>query len=471
MPYITGVREQSQLFPASLEEYVGPEDPVRAYDAFVEQLNFQELGIELDEGKVGHPEFDPRSMVKLLIYGYSYGVRSSRKLERATYHNLSFIWLVSGLKPDHKTIARFRRDNAVALKNVLKQCAQVCLKLGLIEGNTLFVDGTKVRANASMKNTWTGERCRKQLSEIDRRIDEILEQCETADQRELNQESLVKLQKELKDHRQLKNRVAEVLKEIGEQDRKALNTTDPESARMRNGGQIETGYNCQAVVDERHGLIVHSDVVSQSNDGGLFSGQIQSAQETLGKLCQTACADAGFGGLEDLKKTLDQGVDVVVPVIHHSDFREEFTYDPQQDIYRCPEGHTLKYTSDHQANRHHIYWMSDASICRRCPRFGMCTQSKQGRRIVRPFAEEVREHLELRMQLPDARILLKKRKMRVEHPFGHIKHNLGMRSFLLRGLIGVRAEASLAATAFNLTRMIKLMGMQGLLRRLDPKLA
>jgi len=465
------VREQSQLFPASLEEYVGPEDPVRVYDAFVEQLNFGDLGIELDEGKVGHPEFDPRAMVKLLVYGYSYGVRSSRKLERATYHNLSFVWLMGGLKPDHKTIARFRRDNAVALKNVLKQCAQVCLKLGLVEGNTLFVDGTKVRANASMKNTWTGERCRKQLCEIDRRIAEILEQCETTDQQEQHQGSLVKLRKELEDQQQLKSRVAEVLKELKQQDRKALNTTDPESARMRNGGQIETGYNCQAVVDERHGLIVHGDVVSQSNDGGLFSGQIQSAQETLGMACQTACADAGFGGSEDLKKTLDQGVDVVVPVVRHSDFREQFTYDPQQNIYRCPEGHVLKYTGDHQANRHHIYWMSDASICNRCPRFGTCTKSTQGRRIVRPFAEEAREHLEARMQLPDARALLKKRKMRVEHPFGHIKHNLGMRSFLLRGLIGVKAEAALAATAFNLTRMIKLIGIQGLLRRLDPKLA
>jgi transposase len=471
MPYITGVREQSQLFPASVEEYVGPEDPVRAYDEFVEQLNFGELGIELDEGKVGHPEFDPCSMVKLLVYGYSYGIRSSRKLERATYHNLSFIWLMGGLKPDHKTIARFRRDNAVALKNVLKQCAQICLRLGLVEGNTLFVDGTKVRASASMKHTWTEERCKKVAQKIDQRIEEIFMQCETADREEQHQGSLAKLQKELEDQKQLKSRVAEVLKQLKDQDRKALNTTDPESARMRNGGQIETGYNYQSVVDERNGLIVHSDVVSQSNDGGLFSGQIQGAQETLGKVCQTACADSGFGGSEDLKKTLQQGVDVVVPVVRHSDFRDQFTYDPQQNVYRCPEGHVLKYTGDHQANRHHIYWMSDASICRRCPRFGTCTRSAQGRRIARPFAEEVREHLEARMKQPDAQTLMKKRKTRVEHPFGHIKHNLGMRSFLLRGLIGVRAEAALAATAFNLTRMISLVGIQGLLRKLNPQWA
>jgi transposase len=193
MPYIVGARNQNQLFPASIEEYIGPEDPVRAYDAFVEQVDFSRLGIELDEHQVGPPEFDPRAMVKLLVYGYSYGIRSSRKLERATYHNVSFIWLMGGLKPDHKTIARFRSDNAGALKNILGQCAQVSLKLGLIEGNTLFVDGTKIRANASMKHTWTADRCKKSMQEIDQRIDTILKECEIADQSEQSRTSLVKM--------------------------------------------------------------------------------------------------------------------------------------------------------------------------------------------------------------------------------------------------------------------------------------
>src|SRR5271168_5054317 len=133
MPYITGERKQSSLLPYSIEDCVDPRDPVRVYDAFVDQLNFEQLGIHLDSNQVGHPEFDPVAMLKLLVYGYSYGIRSSRKLERATYHNVSFIWLMGGLKPDHKTIACFRRDQAAALKSVLKQCARVCLRLGLIE--------------------------------------------------------------------------------------------------------------------------------------------------------------------------------------------------------------------------------------------------------------------------------------------------------------------------------------------------
>ncbi len=469
MSYIVGARDQNQLFPSSIEEYIGPEDPVRAYDAFVEQVDFAQLGIELDEHQVGPPEFDPRAMVKLLVYGYSYGIRSSRKLERATYHNVSFIWLMGGLKPDHKTVARFRRDNAAALKNILRQCAQVCLKLGLIEGNTLFVDGTKIRANASMKHTWTADRCKKSMQEIDQRIETILKECEIADQSEQDGTSLVKMRSTLQDQKQLKAQIGSVLAELQDQDRASLNTTDPESARMRNGGQIETGYNLQAVVDERHGLIVHSEVLSQSNDGGLFSSQIQAAQETLGKVCERACADAGFSSGEDLKIMLDQGVDVVVPIVRHSDFRDHFTYDADADIYRCEQGHELKYIGDNKDRKTRMYQIRSAAICGRCSAFGTCTKAAQGRRVERPFAEEVREQLEPRYRQSDAKMLMRKRKMRVEHPFGHIKHNLQMRAFLLRGLSGARTEAALAATAFNLTRMIKMIGIADLIQQMRPK--
>jgi len=197
MAYRINDRKQMELLPPSIEDYVREEDPVRAYDAFVDALNFYELGIEINPNKVGCPQYDPRAMLKLLIYGYSYGIRSSRKLERATHHNISFIWLTSGLKPDHKTIAEFRRKNKKALSNVLKQCARLCIKLGLIDGNTLFIDGSKIRGNASIKNSWTKKKCAKVLSKIDRRIEAILAECETIDQQEADRSSLVKMDEDL----------------------------------------------------------------------------------------------------------------------------------------------------------------------------------------------------------------------------------------------------------------------------------
>jgi len=184
MAYRYGDRSQKTLFPQSIDEYIPNDAPVRAYDVIIGSLDFDGLGIEVDPHKVGCPEYDPKVMLKLLVYGYSYGVRSSRKLEREANYNLSFIWLSGGLKPDHKTIAEFRRKNKTALQKVLKQCARLCIRLGLIEGNTLFVDGSKLRANASMRNNWTEQRCQKSLQNIDKRIKDILLECEFADEQE-----------------------------------------------------------------------------------------------------------------------------------------------------------------------------------------------------------------------------------------------------------------------------------------------
>jgi hypothetical protein len=206
--------------------------------------------------------------------------------------------------------------------------------------------------------------------------------------------------------------------------------------------------------------------VNQSNDVGLFSEQIEDAQETLGKRCQTACADAGFYSPEDLSKALDQGVDVIVPIVQHSDFREHFTYEPEKDRYRCPQGRLLKYVGENRGHNARMYDIADGAICQRCPRWGVCTKRLQGRRIERPYTEAVRERLLQRSQDRGGRALLRRRRMRAEHPFGHIKHNLGMRTFLLRGLNGVRAEAALAATSFNLARMLTLVGVRKLIQSL-----
>ena len=225
MAYRHGDRNQMQLLPPSIEEYVAGDDPVRAYDAFVESLSLDELGILWDEHKVGNSEYYPKAMIKLVVYGYSYGFRSSRKLEKATYHNLSFIWLMGGLKPDHKTIARFRKNNRAALKNILipPVAGRLCIKLDLIEGNTLFVDGTKIRANASIHNTWTPARCERYLKNIDQHIESILTECDAIDEQEQNNSSLVKLQEELKDKEHLKSSPASGGIERTKRTRKRIN--------------------------------------------------------------------------------------------------------------------------------------------------------------------------------------------------------------------------------------------------------
>jgi transposase len=274
LAYKRGNREQMTMLPPTIEEYVGEDDPVRAYDAFVEALDLEQLGIEVEEVKVGNSAYDPKAMLKILVYGYSYGWRSSRKLERALHHNLSFIWLTGGMKPDHKTIAKFRQDNRDALKRVLKQCVRLCIELKLIEGNTLFIDGSKMRANASINQTWTKERCWKVLERTDKQIEEILKECEQVDNSE--SETQRGLSEELKDKMALKEKVRAIVEKIKEEERMQLNAVDEDCIKVRGRQGTHAGYNAQIAVDERHGLIVNSDVVNESNDRTILSPEAAS---------------------------------------------------------------------------------------------------------------------------------------------------------------------------------------------------
>jgi len=478
MAYRYGSRYQMELLPPSIEEYVSPDDPVRAYDAFVEALDFNELGLVLDPHKVGCPQYYPKAMLKLLTYGYSYGFRSSRKLERAIYHNVSFMWLMGGLKPDHKTIAEFRRKNKAAIKNVLKGCARLCIKLNLIAGNTLFVDGSKIRANASIKNTWTKEKCQRALGKIDSRIEAILSECDAVDEYEENQDSLVKMKEELKDKKVLKAKVQKILKELKEENKKSINTIDPECTRINSLQGSHAGYNLQAVVDEKHGLIVNDDVVSENNDLNQFAQQINQANETLEKKCDTACADSGYASTDELQKideqkTKDeQPIKVVVPSQQQVSKKQpkpfdksNFEYDSKKDRYVCPEGHFLTYRRTNKRERNKVYIISEKTICKQCPHWGVCTKSQQGRQISRLINEEVRQKLEAQYEQPDSQAIYKLRKEKVELPFGHIKRNLKVDAFLLRGRDGAKAEASLLASCFNIRRMITIIGALALIKK------
>ena len=212
MAYKHGDRNQITFLPVSVEDYVTQNDPVRVYDAFIDALDMSSLGIDLNENKVGNSNYYPVSMLKILIYSYSYGWRSSRKIERALHHNLSFIWLAGGLKPDHKTISNFRKNHKDVLKNLLKQCARICLKINLIEGNTLFVDGSKIRANAGKRRTKSNETWEHYQGFIEARIEELLNECEDIDQ--LEYDNQVKIASELCDKEKLNTKIKELFEKI-----------------------------------------------------------------------------------------------------------------------------------------------------------------------------------------------------------------------------------------------------------------
>jgi transposase len=470
-----GSREQVSLLPPSIEEYVCADDPVRVYDAFVDQLDISALGLRVDEDEAGHPRYDPVSMLKLLVYGSSYGERSGRRLERATHHNLSFIWLVGGLKPDYRTIARFRRANQQPLRRVLKQCAQMCLRIGLIDGNVLFVDSTRMKANASKDATWDAKRCGRVMKAVEHRIDELLKECEEVDREEESQGSLIKIREELADKRNLLAQVRSIAAEIAAKPKPkegsaSVNTTDPNSVRIKSRRGSNNGYSAHLVTDEKHGLIVSSDVVPKNNDSGEFSTQVRQAERTLGDTCDTAVADAGYHDLGELTPIAQRGTRVLVPTqaqAAHSELgpydKTAFVYDAKQDCYFCPQGHRLRRVRrDTKKSKSH-YCIAGGSTCQGCIGWGICTKSKHGRTVTRFFDEHERETLMKEYEREESRRIFAKRKVLAERPFGHIRNNLGFNSFLLRGIDGVQAEMALIANAFNIRRLITICGARSLI--------
>jgi hypothetical protein len=337
----------------------------------------------------------------------------------------------------------------------------------------LFVDGSKIKANASLNNNWSKQRCEKHLKDIDKRVKELLLECEAIDDQERQQSSLVTIAPELKDKLTLKSKIKNILHELESENKKSTNTTDPDCRRMYTGQRSYASYNAQTVVDEKHGLIVNSDVVSECNDTRQFAEQIKQAQETLGRKCDTACADAGYSTAEELENIDKQGIKVIVPTqkqvgpnkpgpFDHSAFK----YIPREDVYICPTGHKLSYLWNNGKTKRCEY-VADIRVCRACEHFGICTKArKHGRRITRNNDEPFRDKMRAQYLEAESQKTYNIRKHKVELPFGHIKRNLQVDSFLLRGLNGVKAEMSLLASCFNIARMVNIIGVNDLLTKL-----
>jgi hypothetical protein len=346
------------------------------------------------------------------------------------------------------------------------------MKLGLIEGNILFIDGTKIRANASRGKNYSKKQYKAKLQDIDNRIEELLEECDRIDEEERDDESLVKMKEELIDQKKLRERIKGILKEFetkGELNKdkveRTINRTDPDSALMRSIHGSHASYNAQTVIDDKNGLIIHADAVSETKDINQLSEQVQQAKEVMGKSCEVVCADAGYSNTKELEKLDGENMKVVVPsqrqALHEPEkpfSKSQFTYNAQEDCYYCPEGHPLVYSTQHTSKEQLVYRIKDANVCRQCKNLGICTNARQGRKINRLSREDLKEKIERQFNKPESQEIYARRKTRVEHPFGHIKHNLGIRNFLLRGREGAKAEISIGATCFNIARMITLFG-------------
>jgi len=471
MSFIAGVgRDQHTLFPEVLDDYIPADHPVRFIDAYVDQLNLDALGFcRATAAATGRPGYDPGDLLKLYIYGYVNGVCSSRKLERETLRNVELMWLVHRLRPDHKTIAEFRRQNRKALRPLFREFTVLCKKLDLFGAELVAIDGSKFRAVNARRRNYSKSALEEMIRAIDVRIARYLESIESTDQ---NDDAKIDAtgsgSNELAT---LSARAAEVramLEQLDQSGETQISLTDPDSRSMKVRNGADVCYNVQTAVDAKHKLIVTVEVTNDPTDREWLGPMAIEAKDALSVDTLTVVADEGYLSARQVEACVDAKITPYLPKSDSSAnknlglfTKSDFRFDRERDLYVCPAGEELTFRhASHEKGRDIRYYRTYA--CKGCALREQCTRNTQSRRISRSANEHVLEEMNARVTANPE--LMRLRKAIVEHPFGTIKRWMNQAYFLMRGLEKVRGEFSLSALAYNLKRVIAIIGVPELLR-------
>jgi transposase len=468
-------RSQASLLPARVEDYVAANNPVRAIEAYAEGIDLAGLGFRHAERGVsaGQPPYDPADLLKLYLYGYLNRVRSSRALEREAGRNLEVIWLLRSQTPGYRTIAKFRAENATALRAANRDFVRLLGRLGLLGGSLVAIDGAFFDGNASKASMVTAKRLTEQLAALDRDIDAYAAAVAADDAREEAETTTPAgdagaRMAELVAQR---DRVAADRARLEASGETQLSRTDPDARLLSKSGQTVSGYNVQIAVDDAHKLIVASEVVNDGNDSGQLHAVAQAAKEALEVETLNAVADAGYFNGETLRACKAEGITPFVPepsrgraaaAASRGRFGlEKFTYDAAADRYRCPAGEELRPMPGRKhdvTGKTRIRYATRRSVCRACPLRQNCLSGKAERRQIERWEhEDVLERHRARMKQADG--IMRRRKALAEHPFGTLKCRAGYRHFLVRGFAKVRGEWSLMALCYNLSRLLTIIGV------------
>ena len=474
MSHIAGHdRSQTLLLPESLDEYVGPENPVRFIDAFVDGLDLAAAGFARAVPKTaGRPAYAPADLLKLYVYGYLNRVRSSRRLEAETHRNIEVIWLLRHLKPDFKTIADFRRDNRKAFRPVFRQFVLLCRQMDLFGRELLAVDGTRIKAVNNKDRNFTRASLTKFIELADAKLDDYLQRLDQSDAAEVktNGSRVKNLAEKIAAIRARRARCKEMLAQLDQTGEDQISLTDPDSRAMAAHTHVAVGYNVQVAVDARHKLIVEQQVTNQVVDMGMLTQTAEPAKEILGVETIEVVADKGYFKIEDIEACEKAGMVPYVPrpqrgpSVKAGLFRkDEFQYDADSNSYVCPAGQRLHpYSSSLLRGLKKINYVHKLA-CDDCQIRPRCTGGTF-RTVSRLENEAVLDRMQARLAKRPG--VLDQRRETVEHPFGTIKQWMYQGAFLMRGLEKVRAEFSLTALAYNLRRTLNIVGFKGLMAAL-----
>jgi len=461
-------RHQASFLPSCLDDYVGLDNLVRVIDAFVDELDLARLGFErVQPASTGRPGYAPGTMLKLYVYGYLNQLASSRKLEREAGRNVELMWLTGTLVPDFKTIADFRRDNAEAIRAACQRFVAVCRALGLVGGSVVAIDGSRLRAvNTHGKNYTKGKLARRK-AQIEESIERYLAELDAADRAETGP-ARPRIERLTERLASLRGRFLE-LEEIGRQLESApdgqISLSDPDARAMATATDHRgvVGYNVQVAVDTKHHVVVVNEVTNRGNDRSHLLQMAQAAKSETGAREMTALADRGYYEGEQIRACEAAGITPMVPRPNTSPAqarglwgKQAFTYEPETDTYRCPEGERLqnRFAREEAGKLIRVYFNQKA--CGACASRTRCTSGRE-KRIRRWEHEAVLDAMQARLDaMPEA---MDVRRCTVEHVFATLKGWMGATHFRTRGLKNVAAEASLAILAYNMKRAIAVAGV------------
>jgi transposase len=465
-------RGQWTLLPECLDDFIDESNPVRVIDAFVDALDLAEMSFEgVAPAATGRPSYHPSVLLKLYIYGYLNRVQSSRRLEREAGRNVEVMWLLGRLAPDHKTIADFRKDNGLALRKVCARFVELCREMGLLATASVAIDGSKFKAVNNRDRNFTKAKVERRRAQLEESVARYLSQLDTADRQEPTEglaakvtrltEKLTKLKEEM-------GKLAVYEKQMLASPDQQISLTDPDSRSMATSGRGSgvVGYNVQVAVDTENHLIVAHEVTNSGSDRAQLANMAKQAKAVLKAETLEAVADRGYFSSPEILACHEAGITVTLPKPQTSGAKsdgrfgkQDFVYLPEEDAYRCPAGEQLPYrfTSEEDGKRIRRYW---TTACQNCSLKSQCTTGPE-RRVPRWEHEHLLDDVQQRL---DANPLaMRQRRETVEHPFGTMKARMGATHFLTKTLPKVAAEMALSVLAYNLTRVMNIVGIKPLI--------
>jgi transposase len=464
-------RRESQLFPACIDDYLPSDSAIRLLDSYVSGLNLKELGFKHAEPtEMGRPPYDPADLLRLYLYGYLNRVCSARKLEREANRNIELMWLLRQIRPDFKTISRFRQDNGEAIQRLFAQFIETCRRLRAFDGELLAIDGSRFKAVNSRDRVESESQMKKRKERIKESIRRYFEELDRNDEAEGDcvetkltpeefQEKMRLLEEEMK-------KIREAEKKLKESGSKSVCLTDPDSRLMRVGEKTVVGYNVQLAVDSKYKLITSFEVSNARADCNHLSSLAAKAKKALRKRKIRVVADSGYYDSEEIMKCDDQSIETFIPKPVPRSValypKDSFVYVQRKDVYICPTGKEMEFIGTRRKGKDRMVRCYSTPACQQCLQKSQCSTSPRGREIQRLINESALEQMHKRVVRSPG--ILKKRKAIVEHVFGCIKTAMNQGSFLTKGLKNVTTEFTLSAIAFNLKRLISIFGSTNLVR-------